>query len=257
MTFIIAFILLVAFAVYAFYSTRNKDVKAFPVNWHNLLIEHVDYYKKLNTAEQKRFQKRIMIFLSEVNIESISFDLEDIDKILIASSAVIPVFNFPEWHYKNLSTVLVYPDHFNEDLGFAQTDKNRKIAGMIGTGRFEHQMILSRKALHGGFDKKSHNYNTGIHEFVHLIDKLDGLTDGVPEVLIKQPYTIPWLKIIHKEMEAINNNKSDIRNYGGTNEAEFLAVASEYFFEQPLLMKKKHPDLYQMLKACFDTKDAS
>ena len=255
MAFIIAFILLVAFALYTLYATKKKKAEKFPANWHTQIMQHVNFYKGLSIAEQKRFQKRVMVFLSEVNIESVGFNLEDIDKILIACSAVIPVFNFSEWHYKNLSTVLVYPDHFNENLGFAQTDENRQIAGMVGTGQFEHQMILSRKALHNGFQKKSHIHNTGIHEFVHLIDKLDGLTDGVPETLIQQPYVIPWLKIIHKEMEDINNNKSDIRNYGGTNEAEFLAVASEYFFEQPERMKKKHPDLYQMLEVCFRIKD--
>ena len=257
MAFTIAFILLVAFALYTLYATKKKKAEKFPANWHNKIMRHVNFYKGLSTAEQKRFQRRIMVFLSEVNIESVGFNLEDLDKILIACSAVIPVFNFEEWHYRNLSTVLVYPDHFNENLGFAQTDENRQIAGMVGTGQFEHQMILSRKALHGGFQKKSHIHNTGIHEFVHLIDKLDGLTDGVPETLIQQPYVIPWLKIIHKEMEDINNNKSDIRNYGGTNEAEFLAVASEYFFEQPEKMKKKHPDLYQMLEVCFRVKDSS
>ena len=40
-------------------------------------------------------------------------------------------------------------------------------------------------------------------------------------------------------MEAISDNHSDIRKYGGTNEAEFFAVASEYFFERPDLLKKK------------------
>ncbi|HLV39829.1 M90 family metallopeptidase [Xanthomarina sp.] len=254
MAFTIAFIVLVGFAIYAFTSTRKKKVKPFPANWHNLLLQHVYYYKNLSTSEQKRFQNRMMMFLSEVNLESVDFELTELDKILIASSAVIPVFNFLEWYYKNLSTVLVYPDQFNEDLGFAQTDKKRQIAGMVGNGQFEHQMILSRKALHEGFEEKSHIHNTGIHEFVHLIDKLDGIIDGVPEALIQRSYVIPWLKIIHKEMEAINANQSDIRNYGGINEAEFLAVASEYFFEQPALMKKKHPDLYQMLQVCFQTK---
>lgn len=195
-----------------------------------------------------------MVFLSEVYLDSVDFTLEDLDKILIASSAVIPMFGFPQWHYTNLSTVLVYPDHFNEDLGFGQKDEQRHIAGMVGNGQFEHQMILSRKALHEGFDQKSHIHNTGIHEFVHLIDKVDGVTDGVPERLIEHTYTIPWLKLIHKEMEAINNNKSDIRNYGGTNEAEFFAVASEYFFEQPALLKKMHPELFQMLEQCFKNK---
>lgn len=255
MIYTIGFLLLVAFIIYGFMLTRKKKAQAFPANWHTILLKHVRFYKNLSVAEQQRFQARIMLFLSEVNVESVGFKLENVDRVLIASSAVIPVFNFNEWYYKNLSTVLVYPDHFNEDLGFAQKDKNRNIAGMVGSGQFKNQMLLSRKALHQGFQKKAHVHNTGIHEFVHLIDKQDGVIDGVPERLIQEPNVIPWLKIIHKKMEAINDNKSDIRNYGGTNEAEFLAVAAEYFFEKPKLMKKKHPDLYQMLKVCFRVKN--
>ena len=53
-------------------------------------------------------------------------------------------------------------------------------------------------------------------------------------------------------MEAINDNHSDIRKYGGTNQAEFFAVASEYFFERPDLLKSKHPELYEMLVKCFN-----
>ena len=86
---------------------------------------------------------------------------------------------------------------------------------------------------------------------MHLIDKLDDSTDGIPERLLEHQYTIPWLTLIHKEMEAINDNHSDIRKYGGTNQAEFFAVASEYFFERPDLLKKKHPELYKMLVECF------
>lgn len=241
--------------MYAIVFSQKRKVAIFPNSWHSLLLEHVHFYKDLSSEEQKRFQNRIMMFLSEVYLDAVDMEIEDLDKILIASSAVIPVFCFPEWHYKNLSTVLIYPDYFNKDLNFNQADKEKNIAGLVGNGQFEKQMILSRKALHEGFAQKTHIHNTGIHEFVHLIDKIDGVTDGVPEALIQKPYIIPWLKMIHKEMESINNNTSDIRNYGGTNEAEFLAVASEYFFEQPELMKKKHPDLYQMLKVCFHAKE--
>ena len=194
----------------------------------------------------------MMVFLSEVYIEGVGLEIEELDKILIAASAVIPVFGFNEWHYTNLSGILLYPDTFNEDLEFEGHANARMITGMVGTGRFEKQMILSKKALYSGFNNSYDKNNTAIHEFVHLIDKMDGVTDGVPERLIEHPYVIPWLKLIHKEMEAINDNKSDIRNYGGTNEAEFFAVASEYFFEQPHLMQKKHPELYKMLLQCFN-----
>ena len=53
-------------------------------------------------------------------------------------------------------------------------------------------------------------------------------------------------------MEEINDDKSDIREYGGTNQAEFFAVVSEYFFERPDLLETKHPELYKMLQMCFN-----
>ena len=247
-------VLLLVFAIITLSRQQKRKVPSFPSSWHTLLLEHVHFYKELNSAEQERFQQRMMQFLSEVYIESVDFELEELDKLLIAASAVIPVFAFPEWHYVNLSTVLVYPDHFNDDLNFGNKDEQKHIAGMVGSGRFNHQMILSRKALREGFEKKAHLHNTGIHEFVHLIDMTDGVADGVPERLIAHSYSIPWLQLIHREMEAINDNKSDIRSYGGTNEAEFFAVASEYFFENPILLQKNHPELYEMLSACFNKK---
>jgi len=195
-----------------------------------------------------------MLFLSEVYIDAVQFELEELDKVLIAASAVIPVFGFKEWHYTNLSGILLYPDNFNEDMQFSSKDNSRNIGGIVGNGRFEKQMILSKKALYHGFKNTTDKSNTGIHEFVHLIDKLDDSTDGVPERLLEHQYALPWLNLIHKEMEAINDNHSDIRKYGGTNQAEFFAVASEYFFERPDLLKKKHPDLYKMLVKCFNQK---
>ena len=36
-------------------------------------------------------------------------------------------------------------------------------------------------------------------------------------------------------------------DYGATNPAEFFAVASEYFFEKPRALEKRHGDLYHLL----------
>ena len=234
-------------------SSHKRKLATFPEHWHPILLENVQFYENLSPAEQKRFQLRMMVFLSEVFIDTVKIKLSQLDKILVAASAVIPVFGFREWHYHNLSGILLYPDTFNDDLQFENNHKKRNILGLVGTGRFENQMILSRKALHDGFNISSDTHNTAVLEFVHLIDKMDGVTDGVPERLLQKPYTDQWLKLIHRKMEEINNNKSDIRKYGGTSQAEFLAVASEYFFEQPEKLEKKHPQLYKMLSECFQT----
>ncbi len=247
----VLFIGLILIAGFGFSKLRKKPTLPFPDLWRDPLEKGVLFYRKLSSEKKIHFENRMMAFMSEVTIEGVQLELNDKDKILIAASAVIPVFGFAEWHYNNLSTVLLYPDHFNAELEFHNEIQGRHIAGMVGSGRFEGQMILSRKALYHGFSNATDKGNTAVHEFVHLMDKTDGLIDGIPERLLQQQYVTPWLALMHKEMEAINRDESDIRGYGGTSQTEFFAVASEYFFERPDLLKRKHPELYTMLSQCF------
>lgn len=234
----------------------KKDVnitktQKIPGHWYELLEVNVLFYKKLNKEDKLHFKKRIQSFLSYVKIVAVDFELEDLDILLVASSAVIPVFGFDDWKYPNIKTVLIYPDYFNYDLNFHKKAKGKNIGGMVGNGVLENKMILSRSALHHGFSNKTDKGNTGVHEFVHLLDKLDGKIDGVPKALMDNKNLMLWLDLVYEKMESINNDRSDIRDYGGTSEIEFFAVASEYFFERPMLLKRKHPDLHKMLSNCF------
>jgi len=251
MIYIIIFIVIVIFVAYAFYLRKVKKIKKVPMHWHGLLNQQVLFYKNLSLEEQAIFRKRIMLFLNEIHIDGVNTKIEALDKVLIASSAIIPVFGFSNWSYNNLTGIIVYPDSFNKELQFSNLDKNKHILGMVGTGRFKNQMILSKKAIRLAFNNKTDKLNTPVHEFVHLLDKMDGETDGIPEYFLGKEYIAPWLELMHQEMEAINNDASDIRKYGGTSQAEFFAVASEYFFERPKLFKLKHPELYSMLSRCF------
>ncbi|WP_459211433.1 M90 family metallopeptidase [Aquimarina rhabdastrellae] len=231
---------------------QEKTVIApIPEAWRKILEQKVVFYRRLLSLDQRRFEDEVMRFLSEIVIEGVKTEITDEDKVLIAASAVIPIFGFESWKYTNLKTVLIYPDYFDQNLNFENPEGIAAIAGLVGTGRFENQMILSKKALHHGFDNNSDKLNTAIHEFVHLLDKSDGAIDGIPKALLENHQYIPWLQLMHHKMEAINKDKSDIRNYGGTSETEFLAVASEYFFSRPKLLKRKHPELYKMMVACF------
>jgi len=169
--------------------------------------------------------------------------------VLIGASAIIPIFGFPDWEYINLHEVLLYPETFNG--AFEQTGNQRPVMGMVGSGPMNHIMILSKHALRDGFENKTDKNNTAIHEFVHLIDKTDGDTDGIPEVLLQHRYVLPWVNMIHKNIQDILKNESDIDPYGASSQAEFFAVVSEYFFERPDLLQRKHPELYEMLEQIF------
>lgn len=237
--------------VYFLFKLRKKPIKAIPEVWDALLEKNVRFYQRLTTSEKLIFQKKMIAFLDKVYIDAVGFEIKEIDRVLLAASAIIPVFKFRNWRYTNITGVIIYPDNFNEKLGFATDEDNKMIAGMVGTGKFENQMILSRTALHHGFSNKTDKHNTAVHEFVHLLDKTDGKLDGIPQQFLGQENILPWLNLMHKTIESINNDASDIRHYGGTSQTEFFAVASEYFFERPGLLKKKHPELHEMLTRCF------
>ncbi len=59
------------------------------------------------------------------------------------------------------------------------------------------------------------------------------------------------------EIKKILADRSDINPYGATNEAEFFAVVSEYFFERPDLLQDKNPELYQLLATIFRQQPAT
>ena len=192
-----------------------------------------------------------MQFLARIEITGVDTNVDDADKLMVAASAIIPIFGFPDWKYHNLNEVLLYNDSFNTDYQ-THHGKGRNITGMVGSGAMNRMMILSKPALRQGFEDPHTKGNVGIHEFVHLLDKADGNIDGIPKHLLAQPYIIPWLKLMHQEIKAMKSSRSDINIYGSTNEAEFLSVVGEYFFNQPLLLKRKHPKLFNLLEQIFN-----
>ncbi|WP_020534962.1 zinc-dependent peptidase [Lewinella cohaerens] len=248
---LIAFIIIALFGAgwKLFFQSDQLPPTPFPESWRKILNDRVRYYKKLSAEEQPRFEQAVLQFFEDVDITGIETELSDTDRLLVAASATIPLFGFPGWRYHNLNEVLLYENTFNHDY---QTEGDeRNILGMVGTGAMQRMMILSKRALHQGFDDQRSKSNVGIHEFVHLLDKADGETDGIPEMLMESPYIIPWLKEMHEEINDIKDRDSDINPYGATNQAEFLSVAAEYFFSQPHLFERKHPDLFALMETIF------
>ncbi|MEC5145467.1 M90 family metallopeptidase [Chitinophaga sp. 212800010-3] len=231
------------------YKRRQLKKTAVPDEYQSLLEAHVRYYQQLSAAEKTRFEGMVQRFLKRTHIEGVGVVVEPLDRVLVAASAIIPIFGFKDWEYFNLTNVILYPDTFDESYQYEGNRRN--ILGMVGSGPLNGQMILSRSALREGFSNTTDKNNTAIHEFVHLLDKSDGVIDGLPSKLLEHSYSIPWMKLVHQTIQQISEGHTDINPYGAVNEAEFFAVISEYFFERPDLLAEKHPELYRMLTRIF------
>jgi Mlc titration factor MtfA (ptsG expression regulator) len=246
----IFFSLLVIILIILFvFQPRRKEGYALPENYSDILEDYVHFYMDLDEYARKRFDDKLVRFLSSVKITGANAEIEDLDRLLIGAAAVIPTFYIPDWEYINLKEVLVYPGNFNMD--FEQHGRERYISGMVGTGHMQNVMILSKWEIRQGFIDGGSHHNTAIHEFIHLIDKMDGTLDGVPELLLERKFVPRWKELIELTMDQIRNGQSDINPYGATSPVECFAVISEYFFEQPEAFRSAHPELSDMLRRIF------
>lgn len=231
---------------------RNALLKSpFPKEWVAILEQEVHFYTELSESDKTKFQSKVKTFIGTTPISGVK-DLEVTDelKILVASSAIIPVFLFEGWEYANLSEVIIYdgavePNQKND----AQQDGT--LLGQVRPLQTKHVLLLSKQYLIQGFQSMNGKSNVGIHEFAHLLDQADGNTDGIPKAFMPEELLAPWTKIMYAEIEKIISNQSDINAYALTNHAEFFAVVCEYFFENPEKFEEKHKDLFDIMKKIF------
>ncbi len=243
-----ALLLILLLILFVFRPKRIVSV-ACPPNYQELLLDYVRFYSNLTEEGKKVFEEKFQKFLSTVKITGANAQVEDLDIVLIGAAAIIPVYFISDWEYCNLKEVLVYPGNFNTD--FEQHGTDRLFTGMVGTGALENNLIISKWELREGFINSKSNRNTGIHEFIHLIDKMDGTLDGVPELLLERKYIGKWQQLLLATMEQIRQGESDINPYGATSSVECFAVVAEYFFENPESFSLNHPELHEMLQRIF------
>jgi MtfA peptidase len=246
----IFFALLIIILIILFvFRPRRKDMIAWPEDYRDTLNDYVSFYANLEEEGKKHFEEKFEKFLLATKITGANAVIEDLDRVLIGAAAVIPVYYINDWEYVNLREVLVYPGNFNTE--FEQEGHERMISGMVGTGHLQNVMILSKWELRQGFINSQSNRNTALHEFIHLVDKMDGTLDGVPELLLERKYLAQWKQLIDQTMLDVRNGVSDIDAYAATSPVECFAVISEYFFEQPEAFQVNHPELNVLLQRIF------
>ena len=248
--------LIPAIGMYAWHTGRIRRRHAllrepFPPEWETVLQRDVLFFRALEPEDQARFRRELQVFLGEKRVTGVQVRLDATTRVLAAVSAIIPIFGFPDWEWDQIREVLVYPTRFDGEFDFGDR-RDHNILGMVGTGSLNGLMILSKPDLINGFRNATDKRNVGVHEFAHLVDKTDGVIDGVPGVGLGKDAVGPWIDLVRRKMGEIEDGSSDIDRYALTNEAEFFAVTSEYFFERPAVMRRKHPELYSALEGVFN-----
>lgn len=103
-------------------------------------------------------------------------------------------------------------------------------------------------------------FNVVIHEFVHILDGLDGAMDGIPALSAQKRGR--WQQVLGQCFDRFNERsvcgyESVIDDYAAHDPVEFYAVTSEAFFTRPRRFRDEQPELYEIYRDFYRQDPAS
>lgn len=234
---------------------RNKlRGRSFPKAWRSILQRRVPLVRRLPADLQLELKRQIQVFVTEKNfIGCDGLSITDEIRVTIAAQACLLILKRPRGYYPGLREILVYPGSFVVERehtdGIGVAHHAREV--LAGESWERGQVVLSWHDTLEDAATPDDGQNVVIHEFAHQLDQETGPANGAP-VLVRRAQYARWSKVLSDEFRLLKGmialqQESLFSDYGASDPAEFFAVISEVFFEQPARMAEEHPALYQQL----------
>ncbi len=214
-----------------------------------ILSTQNEFYKKLSTKEQKRFEHRIKVFLGETKfVGREGLIVTEEMKVLIGATAMMVTFGRKNYAYDLVDYVLLYPDVFYSAIN--ETYHKGEFNPMQKT------IVFSWKDFEQGYRITDDNLNVGIHEFVHALQIGAKKSYDIDSLRLERVFQRILRRLTNQEVKDQLDEVKYFRAYAFTNQYEFMAVIVEYFFESPANFKKFFPELYSHTRTLLNLKYA-
>ena len=252
--------------MFGFRRRRRERIRKrpFPPAWLEIVERNVPCYARFTPDEQAELRGRIQVFLAEKRFEGCGgLEITDEIRVTIAAQACILLLRRKTDEYPRMRTVLVYPHPYRANHIQLLPDGTilEGVHTRLGESWYRGPVVLAWDDVLRGAADIHDGHNVVFHEFAHQLDSESGANEGAP-VLPRRSMYIAWARVLGHEYEhLIEDLKHDRRTfidaYGATNPAEFFAVVTEAFFEQPVQLKQRHPELYEQLAAFYQQDPAA
>ena len=230
----------------------------FPEAWEAILSRNIPHAAQLDAEETARLKDFIQVFAAEKTWEGCGgLEMNDEIRVTISAQAGLLVLGRLHQYFRNVQSILVYPTTIvtpERPLGHFTIPGVTPAAGtpILGEAHMGGPVLLVWDRVKQNARHPEQGHDVVYHEFAHKLDMLDGAADGTPP-LGTRAETDRWIEVCGAAFEALRQRvqrgqASFLDAYGATNEAEFFAVATEFFFDQARQMKKQEPDLYAVLQ---------
>ena len=233
---------------------RQLTSRPFPEEWDHRIRENVAHAALLPEQDYTKLQNWIQIFAAEKYWEGCDgLTITDEIKATISAHAGFLVRGLDAYYYDHLQTILVFPQVvWREDPVPKGGVVSEGLTGRLGEALRSGPVSLVWPHVLDAGRRPDTGHNVVFHEFAHVLDWEDGFLDGTPHLDSAELFD-RWQQVIKREYEDLVQSAKRglstlIDPYGATDIAEFFAVSTECFFEQPHLMSHRHDEWFGLLR---------
>ncbi len=207
----------------------------------------------LSSNERNRLRELAILLMHRKTFEGAhGLDVTPAMSLQIALQACLPILELDLDAYEGWTSIIVYPSGFapqrvfQDEYGvehFVQSE-------LAGEAWSRGPVILSWDDASRSGDVDG--YNLVIHEFAHKLDMQNGYANGFPPLHAEMDATV-WSRVFSKDFEDFQRKCNagvnlGISDYAASSPAEFFAVLSEVFFEQPRVLDRHYASVYAQMR---------
>lgn len=228
--------------LFYWYISSQSGPAVVPINpaYRLILQKSCLYYQQLSSGNKATFERKVQRFimlkkfvprqLSHVTVEM---------KVLISAAAVQLTFGLPNVYLRHFRTILIYPDTYYSTISHKYHKGEVNPAWGI--------IVLSWRNFVEGYVQPGDSINLGLHEMAHAL-RLENMIRNAESGFLDEDLMDKWEVLSLRELYKIRKGENHFfRNYAGSNEEEFFAIAVENFFERPLEFWGHMPELYKVM----------
>lgn len=231
----------------------------FPDAWRAHLGANVAAYLQLPPEQQARLRDLTQVFVAEKHWEGAGgLELTDEMRVTIAGTACLMILARDHDLFADVESIVIYPHAVvarqPQWMTYTSMTPRRDEQPVLGLAQRGGAVVLAWDDVARGARHPHDGRNLVIHELAHKIDFLDGAADGTPplDAAARRAWAAAFEPAFQRHVaRAERGERSFLRDYAITNEAEYFACATEVFFEKPLELREDLPDVYAQLAAFF------
>jgi len=240
--------------------------------WDWAVKEH-RIFRWLCPADLARLRSLAAAFLAEKTFDPVGGAVVDEElRVSVAAQACLPLLGLPgglDW-YRDFSTIIVTPREYAvqkrdwDEAGVVHEYDDEFAGEAFDLG----PVALSRVDIEAS--GWGDGYNVVIHEMAHKLDGRSGGHDGCPPLhrgmepgAWKRAFSAAYADLRERlekpaprkprrgKLKAGGRALPRLDPYAAESPDEFFAVACEYFFEKPFVLKAEYPEVFAQLVLFF------